>query len=499
MSTSPERLAPMGRGESVAYAATFGILLSLPALICFFRDVLDDPDVWWHLKAGQWILKHHAWPTVDAFSSYGAGKPWAAYSWLAELTLYGLYQVLGLRGLVLYTAGLSVAIVAAFHGLLRRLGQNTLLAVALTLVATLGLIPLQTPRPWLVSILLFVLELDLLLTASRTGNRWLLLWLVPLFLAWANMHIQFVMGLAILGVAVMEPLLARLPSIPIVDDDSRKISFGWMLSIFALSTAATLVNPYHYHLYEVALQLVGQSRLWNVIQELGAMRFRSIDNWIVLAATVGAAFALGWRRRVRLLLAVLFAMAVWFSFRSQRDAWFVLLVGLTVLAYVGPKAAAPRRLAPASLNWGVAGIVTVLVLGGALVLSDSRLEKRIAEQYPARAVEFIAQGQCAKPMFNPFSWGGYLIFHLPQVPVSIDGRTMVHGEERILRHADTLRGKEGWQDDPELAQARLVVLPRDATLTALLKLDGRFQLAYEDSVAAVFSRGGDHTMREGPK
>ena len=94
-------------------------------------------------------------------------------------------------------------------------------------------------------------------------------------------------------------------------------------------------------------------------------------------------------------------------------------------------------------------------------------------------------------MFNPFDWGGYLIFHLPQVPVSIDGRTMVHGESRILRHADTLRGLEGWRDDPELSQARLIVLHRQAALSSLLKLDDRFRLIYEDSLAVVFSRNTD--------
>ena len=510
MSTSLKRVASGQRGERVAYAATLSMLLFLPALVCFFRDVVDDPDVWWHLKAGEWIFQHRAWPTTDSFSSHGAGKPWTAYSWGAELLLYGLYQALGLRGLVLYTAGLSVAIAAAFHGLVRRLCRDTLLSVALTLVAILGLVPVETPRPWLFSILLFVVELDLLLTAGRTGNRRLLMWLVPLFVLWANVHIQFVLGLVVLGVAVAEPLLARLAPRSIVNDDSRRISFGWMVLVFVLCVAATLANPYHWHLYQVARQLVGQSRLWNLIQELGAMRFRSVDNWTALAVTLAAAFALGWRRQTRLLLALLFLMAVYFGFRSQRDVWLALLVGLTVLAYVGPRPASHRRdmnmplrmggrrPTPARLNWAVAGVVVLLVVGGGLLQSESRLRKQVARGFPVQAAEFIAERQSAGPMFNPFSWGGYLIFHLPQIPVSIDGRTMVHGEERILRHANTLRGKEGWQDDPELTQASLVVLPRHRPLAALLKLDGRFRLAYQDSVAVVFTRDVNHSTQEKP-
>jgi hypothetical protein len=466
-----------------------GLVLFLPALICFFRDALADPDVWWHLRAAQWILAHGDWPTTDHFASHGPPGPWTAYSWLAEMVLYGLYRAFGLRGLMLYTAALSVAIVAAFHGLLRRPGTDRRAAVVLTLVAVLGLITVQTPRPWLFSILLFVLQLDLLLTARRTGNRRLLLWLVPLFALWANVHIQFILGLVVLGVAVVEPLLVRLLPAEIADDSAGNIPVAWMLLVAVLSAAATLVNPYHYHLYEVALQLVGQSRLWNLIDELAAMRFRSIENWVVLAVTVAAAFALGWRRRqIPLLLILLLPLAVYSGFRSQRDVWFVLLVGLTVLAAALSKPIARKSITPPSWNWAVAGAVGLAVVAGSLLLGESRLRRRVEEGFPVHATRFLAEEPCGGPLFNPFDWGGYLIFHLPQVSVSIDGRTMVHGETRILRHADTLRGLEGWQDDPQLAEARTVLLRRHAALASLLRLDDRFRLVYEDSVAVVFAR-----------
>ena len=499
MTTSLPTVKLTSRREAVAHVITFGALLSLPAVICFFRTVVDDPDVWWHLKAGEWILEHRAWPTADSFSSFGLDSPWTAYSWLPELILYGLFKGLGLNGLLLYTAGLSAAIVTAFCALLRRLHPNLLLVAALTLTATLGLISLQMPRPWMFSILFFVFELDLLLTAGRTGNRRLLLWLVPLFTLWANVHIQFILGLAILGAAVTESLLVRIAPLSLLDDDSRKMPFAWMLLIFVLCVAATLLNPYHYHLYEVAYQLLGQSELWNLIQELRAMPFRSVANWTVLAVTVSAAFALGWRRRVRLLLVLLFAAAVYLGFRSQRDAWFVLLVGLASLAYVVPKPTTEQPRAPTWASWAITGVVALLVVVGSLLVSRSKLEGEVARTSPVEATKFIHDHQCPGPMFNTFTWGGYLIFNLPEVPVNIDGRTMVHGENRVLRHAATLRGSEGWQNDPELASAGLVVLPRQVTLTTLLKLDNRFRLIHEDSVAVVFDTNTDDLRREKPQ
>ena len=44
-------------------------LLILMAAIAFdARTTVRDPDIWWHLKAGDWIVEHHAVPYVGIFS-----------------------------------------------------------------------------------------------------------------------------------------------------------------------------------------------------------------------------------------------------------------------------------------------------------------------------------------------------------------------------------------------------------------------------------------------
>ncbi len=50
----------------------------------------------------------------------------------------------------------------------------------------------------------------------------------------------------------------------------------------------------------------------------------------------------------------------------------------------------------------------------------------------------IAQG-FAGPVYNHLNWGGYLIWRWPHLPVAIDGRTNLHGEELLQRNS-TIRG-----------------------------------------------------------
>ena len=66
------------------------------------------------------------------------------------------------------------------------------------------------------------------------------------------------------------------------------------------------------------------------------------------------------------------------------------------------------------------------------------------------------------------------------------GRMNLHNDARLTRLFATWQGYPGWQSDPELTQARLVVADLERPLTSLLRLDRRFRLVYEDSTAAVF-------------
>ena len=90
------------------------------------------------------------------------------------------------------------------------------------------------------------------------------------------------------------------------------------------------------------------------------------------------------------------------------------------------------------------------------------------------------------PLFNDYNWGGHLIWSLPQFQVSMDGRSAPHGTPRLKRSAATWRAEHDWNSDAELQNARLVIGPVDAGLCAALRLDPRYELVFEDKLAAVF-------------
>src|ERR1043165_6009932 len=169
-------------------------LYAIPAFLIFAAVNIADADIWWHLRTGQWIVEHRAVPQADSFSWTGMGKPWAAYSWLFEVLVFGLFTRFGLVGILGYVYVMVLAIALALHSLVRKYEHRLAQSVGVTAVALVAMALICSPRPWLFTILFFCLELNILVSVRRSRNFKHLLLLLPLFCLWANLHIQFLYG-----------------------------------------------------------------------------------------------------------------------------------------------------------------------------------------------------------------------------------------------------------------------------------------------------------------
>lgn len=452
-----------------------------------------DPDIWWHLAVGQWVVEHGAVTANDPFSR--GGQPWVAYSWLYEVLVYSLYQAFGLAGIVVYRAAMALAVVAAVQALVRRLERRFLVATGLTAVAVLALAPLFSERPWMFTVLFGTLTLHAVVALRRAESPWWV-WTLPLvYVLWANIHIQFVYGLILLGLGCVAPLIDRFLLARSASKGAAQPlagASGWSILVLAgLCFLATFVNPYHARLYLVVVEYATQPGPFKWVNELKALEFREASDWVVLALTLTAAFALG-RKKWSSFEILLLAGAALLAFRARRDLWFVVLADLVVLASLGPDDVPESerfRLGWAGVGALLAGLA-LAAIGRVLTrdLSPAGLRTAVEKRFPVAAVAHVKQRGYAGPLFNDFNWGGYLIWALPELPVAIDGRTNLHGDERLERYGRVWAGMPGWHDDPDLAGAGVVIAPAETALASLLRLDQRFQLIHQDDLALVFVR-----------
>jgi len=456
-----------------------------------------DPDIWWHLRTGQWIVDHAQVPATDPFSVYGDGKRWVAYSWLYEILVYALFTKLGLMGIVVFTVSMSLLIALVLHGASRRAGLPFTAEVFLVAVALGAMGKVISPRSWLFSILFFTVELFILFHVRRTDRFALLVALPPLFVLWANVHMQFIYGLAVLGLFLLEVFLSQLPSLSLHRAYRPNISLGRVSLVFLACLVATLMTPYHFRLYIPIFEVIGQTGAFQVVMELLPLSFRVLGDWLALGLTIAAAFVLGWRRAWLPFPILLLLMGTFLAFRARRDVWVLVLAALFIISEYGRFFASEPSFEFTKLRTVcvvVALTVVIYVMGLNRQISEQQLQSIVEKKFPVAAVKFINEKNYYGPLYNHFNWGGYLIWSLPRLPVSMDGRMNVHGDQRIERSLNTWSGLRGWESDPELVKARLVIGGAKDALTNLMRTDSRFKLVYEDAVAVVFVASTDRVL-----
>jgi hypothetical protein len=494
-----EKTAVMGmsvitRHEEVIRRVVILSLLYLIPAIFILQPVTFDPDIWWHLQAGKWIVEHGTLPATDPFSAYGEGKPWVAYSWLFEVGMYGLVQAFGEAGIILYTLVGVWLIMLMLHRIIGTRCSDFVCVSSVVAVSVFALSKIFMPRPWLLTILFFAITLEVVLSL-REGRHFRWFWLLPVaYAAWANIHIQFIYGLGLLGLACVAPLVDRFTQ-PFTE--TRPImawgSLHWkkLIGLTALCALATLVTPYHVRLYSIVIELSAQTGMWEYAQEMQAPAFRTVADWAMLAIFSFALVWLGWRRSGSSFEVLLMCVAAASAFRGQRDIWFLVLASLAIL--VSQQVRESRERSSIMPHGGLVPVTLVVAVGVACILwyqglSEAKIQENTTKVYPIKAATFVEEQGYSGPLYNHFNWGGYLIWRLPHLKVSMDGRANVHGDDRIKRSIGTWAGDSHWSEDPELDRAGIVIAQKDMALSALLRLDPRFKVAYQDEIAVVFTK-----------
>jgi len=482
------------------------LLLILVATIAFqSRTTVRDPDLWWHLKTGDWIVEHHAVPYVGIFSRTAATHPWIAYSWGYEVLLSRAYAWCGLVGLAMFGVLLTVAVAFVLFWMLHRLSGRFWMSWFLAFVGSFAYLFSLMPRPVFVTMMLFTIVLTLLLEAQRTGRMRLLWWLPLIFAIWANVHIQFIYGLFAVGLFMGVNLLQRLANRFGIEPEflqAPTLPLPGLIGVLFVCFAATFIGPYTYHLYRVVAAYSNSHVPYFMIQELSAFDFKFFTHYVLLLLTTAAFFAVGWPKKLDLFKPILLIVASVVAFRTQRDAWFLGICAATYIADLagqglgksapGDDTLAETEPAPALNLPELAGVgiflAAMLWLTARNVGFTTRdLDRAISREYPVDAVNFVRQNSLPGPLYNNLDWGGFLIWYMPQYPVTVDGRNDVYGDELDLLTYKSSQG-DSYTSDPYLNEAGLVLLPKKLPLAKLLPIDSRFRLVYQDGISVVFVR-----------
>jgi hypothetical protein len=466
----------------------FGLAVYVPLLFAA-RAVLGDPDTYWHIAIGRWIIAHRTVPHSDMFSFSMPGAPFTPPEWLAEVGIAWLYDNFGWAALVAATA-LSAA--AALTILMRALLRSLMPAHALiaTVLAALLVLPHLLARPHIFTLPILVWWAATLINA-RSEERPPPLWLVPVMSLWANLHSSYIFGLGLVALLAGEALLSA-------EDRSARLGAlrGWGLFV-ALSLAAAMITPFGPDGLLLPVRLATMSTL-GLIKEWQSpdfQQFQPLEVWLMVLLL--GALAGGWR--VPLTRVLMLLLLVHMALRYGRYGELLGFVGpLLVAPALGPQLAArPGRHEISFLDRGMVALAGPagprgFAVAGAVLLMASVVGLRggivrgADAITPAAALATVAEHHIEGPVFNDYAFGGYLIF--VGIAPFIDGRYF-YGDALIQRYVEAVSVTND-QLPRLLAEYRIAWTLLGAKSPAVMLLDHLpgWQRLYADDIAVVHVR-----------
>jgi len=467
----------------------------------FTLSALTPPDVWVHLRTGVWMMHSHAIPRTALFSQYEQMR-WNDSTWGFDLILGLGYSLFGLRAMPILLIALKVAVGITIFSL-ARVGRLSFWSAVL--VGTVGqyVVPVRL-LPYAFSILCFASELALLVRSRQTGSAKGLFWLPGLFAIWANLHVQFVVGLVLLALFVIAGgIEAALRGFSDAWFSKRIAPLGMKHAgvVLGASILATLLNPYGYKLVPAAIHALYSPVGLEHFAEMSSMTFRRPQDFLLMMLVMMAFLALGRRRSVEMFELMALIAGTVAAFRIERDGWMAMLPAVAVIAggfsdeHLENRTRNRIFFSRESRIAAAISVIVAVVCSLLFIPSPNALMLRAGKSFPVKACDFIRENKLPSPMFNAYSWGGFAAWYLREYPVVVDSRAELYGDRILDKYFDIVGGKELLESEPMVSHAGTLLLEKDSAmtkaLTNLLALRSKYRLVYSDEIASVFVQQPD--------
>ncbi|MGC1965958.1 MAG: hypothetical protein WA673_05825 [Candidatus Acidiferrales bacterium] len=470
--------------RAISFPAMLGVLL-VGAVFGVVRTFNVDPDLWWHIKTGELILSTHRWATTDPYSYTAKGMPWMSCEWLGDVVFAAVYRISGLRGLQALLVVLASAVILALYAFATLRSRNSKAGfVAAAVLLALANASFNV-RPQMMGYLFLILTL-IALERFRQGKQ-RAVWMLPiLFMIWINSHGSWIIGLGVVALYIA----CGLVSFQLGSLEAQRWSTSERMrleAVLMLSLAAIMVTPYGVRLaaYPFAVASSYPIAIANIL-EWQVMPFNLVGGKIFLGLVLGfflaqMAFRFSWRIYEILLFVFSTAMAcIHVRFVLLFVPFFAPLF-VTVLAQWVP--GYDRSKDKYLLNFALmAGIMIAMVH---YFPSKTDMEKKVADQFPVHALEYVRLHPVPGPMFDSYGFGGYMIFS--GYKTFIDGRGELFEEVGVFgdyMHITML--KPGAMKVLGAYGIQSCLMQRDEPFSTVLASMPDWQKVYSDDVSALY-------------
>lgn len=511
---SPPRTGSLRSVPDILLAGAIALLLFV-----FLYSSIQDQDVWWHLKAGWYILAHRAVPRTNLFN-YATDHAWTDLHWMFEIAAFQAWRLAGAHGLV----GLKILVFGAAWAILIHSAVPRGRFLAMFPFLALGIVASNerlTERPEMFTYLFLACQLAFLLRWRQSPSTLILGLVVALQILWSNFHALSVLGVAVTGAfaagETLNALLARAGLRLTRHPPPRPRQLAQLYGATVGCAVALAMTPYGVPGALFPVSLLGQldNPQIAIAEFMGPFSSfaptTAMLAFRIFVAAVGCLLLLCWRPPdPALLLLTLGTFALAFS--ARRNVPLVVFAALPLVgAHLDAASSRLRRIAcplPArriARNLGailaIAAVMAVArdVASGRFYARDSQYRRFGAgvddQSIPRRAMDYVIARDLSAPAFNDIDSGGYFIWRaFPKRRAFIDGRLEARPPAQLLAYSRAFYVASEWKALDARYGFGYAILnhtsPVNWRLILRLRADPGWALVHLDPVGLVYVRRG---------
>ncbi len=456
---------PLAPGRDPRWLVPALALFTIATTVKLGIRPVSDPDAWWHLKTGAYVLSHWRFNGPDPWVPFSS-RPFVLTQWLPEVVAQQGYSLFGLPAVAWLRCAALLALISALVWAARQ-AADAVPAIMASLAGLIGTGGSLSERPQLISFVLLAITVGAWWkTAGDLRPRW---WLAPLTFLWACSHGLWGIGVLI-GVAVVAGLA--------LDRRLDRRTAVRLLAVPALSVAAAALTPVGPRLLLTPFEV--SSNAAQFVQEWQPTNVHDLFAAVTLAM-------------------IALALLPWIRGTSARPWWQIALAGTAVVCTLAmfrtiplgsiiatpllaaalqeqrrhPATPPTRRGTSVWIGLVAAAAIVAVPIAGAVAQRPSDWPEGLRPQLaaiPARTV-----------VLNDFAAGGWLLWAEPQLTPVIDLRSEIYSMDYIRAYRRTEEVRAGWQKFLGRTKPTYALLKAKAPLAAALQEQLRWTTVGKDA------------------
>ncbi len=463
---------------------TIIICLFLLGLTFFVNlKVCKDPDYYWHIKAGEYMINHGQFLTKDIFSWVTGiyNTYWVSHEWLFDVMIFILSRLFPGYHVLIYSIICIFSLLCLIFFLNKKKWlSNILFTLVWNILGMFFLVTYTTPRPQLLVFLFLVVTLYLLydLRSNEKSNK---IYLLPvLTIIWSNIHggssnMPYILTFIFIVIGLFNFKCSKMEASRL-----SKVQFKKYILVFFLCLVATMINPHGIRMLIYPYENMSNQFMLKTITEWHPTNLNEIYHCLFFFLfSITLLIVLLSKKKLQFIDLVIFGFTLFLGLKSIRFWMFFYIAASMIIVNYIPE----YKLKKGDENYI---LLIVVLLFGFFMMGFKDINKSLEKKVLSDKVISYLKENKPKRLYNYYDYGGYLIYN--DIKVFVDGRADLYSKYNYEDSYNLSTMTGNIKKIIDKYDFDYYLISKDSSLSYYLKEREDFRLVLQDGKQVIYKK-----------